>query len=262
MVWTLSILLLCLQAVTWTWANGPLFVLEGSQTSYAQFRQWHGGQNDTLAFEFSSKQKDALLLYSDNNQEREYVQVKLVNGNVMLRYILNYLVFTKFLIQNTLHFRYNWGRGGQVITLKVDAHQDWHSVLIVKNGAETTLVVDQRNKRTLRSNGFKKDNLKSKQYGPRKDSDSLAFGDLHSNGYVFVGGLPSWYSEKMDSVVLPTTLLEPRFRGAVRNLKYRDMRSSTHRIQDMMTYKVSILVLFSLLKGILEPFCAWLLVLK
>lgn len=254
MVWTLSILLLCLQAVTWTWANGPLFVLEGSQTSYAQFRQWHGGQNDTLAFEFSSKQKDALLLYSDNNQEREYVQVKLVNGNVMLRYILNYLVFTNFLIQNTLHFRYNWGRGGQVITLKVDAHQDWHSVLIVKNGAETTLVVDQRNKRTLRSNGFKKDNLKSKQYGPRKDSDSLAFGDLHSNGYVFVGGLPSWYSEKMDSVVLPTTLLEPRFRGAVRNLKYRDMRSSTHRIQDMMTYKVSILVLFSLLKGILEPF--------
>ena len=93
MVWTLSILLLCLQAVTWTWANGPLFVLEGSQTSYAQFRQWHGGQNDSLAFEFgltgsgtsiseaesekgaeeSDGGAEALLLYSDNNQEKEYL---------------------------------------------------------------------------------------------------------------------------------------------------------------------------------------------
>lgn len=60
-------------------------VLEGSQTSYAQFRQWHGGHNDTLAFEFSTQQKDALLLYTDNHQENEYVQIKLVDGNVMLR---------------------------------------------------------------------------------------------------------------------------------------------------------------------------------
>lgn len=107
---------------------------------------------------------------------------------------------------------------------------------IVKNGAETTLVVD-RSKRTLRSNGNHKEGDK-KQYGPRKDSDNLAFGNRHSNGYVFVGGLPSWYSEKMDSVVLPTTLLEPRLRGSVRNLKYRDMRHESERHQDMMAYKV------------------------
>ena len=137
-----------------------------------------------------------------------------------------------------LFYRYNWGRGGQVITLEVDSTKQWHQVAVVKNGAETTLVVD-RNKRTLRSNGNHKNDLKAKQFGPRKDSDTMAFGDLHSNGYVFVGGLPSWYSEKMDSVVLPTTLLEPRFRGSVRHLKYRDMRSSSERIQDMMAYKVS-----------------------
>ena len=64
------------------------FVLEGSQTSYAQFRQWHGGQNDTLAFEFGSTHRDSMLLYSDNNQEREYLQIKLVNGHVMLRYVV------------------------------------------------------------------------------------------------------------------------------------------------------------------------------
>ena len=112
----------------------------------------------------------------------------------------------------------------------------WHQVLVIKSGAETTLVVD-RSSRTLRSNGDHSDKT-AKQFGPRKDSDSLAFGDLYSNGYVFVGGLPSWYSEKMDSVVLPTTLLEPRFRGSVRSLKYRDMKSSSERKQEMMAYKV------------------------
>ena len=147
------------------------------------------------------------------------------------------------------------------MTLPVKPEELWHQVSVVKNGADTTLVVD-RASRTLRSNGDHSTKAalgvdpgdpeggsasgggtgsggsSSKQYGPRKDSDSMAFGDLYSNGYVFVGGLPSWYSEKMDSVVLPTTLLEPRLRGSVRSLKYRDMRSSSERQQDMMAYKV------------------------
>ena len=108
---------------------------------------------------------------------------------------------------------------------------------VIKSGAESTLVVD-RSSRTLRSNGDHK-NSKAKQFGSRKDSDSLAFGDIYTQGYVFVGGLPSWYSEKMDSVVLPTTLLEPRFRGSIRNLKYRNTRSDDEHLQEMMAYKVS-----------------------
>ena len=85
MMWTLCYYVLI--AATHA-AAGNLFVLEGSQTSYAQFRQWHGGHNDTLAFEFSTPhQKDALLLYSDNYQEKEYVQIKLVSNRVMLRYV-------------------------------------------------------------------------------------------------------------------------------------------------------------------------------
>ena len=66
-------------------AASSSFVLEGSQTSYAQFRQWHGGQNDTLSFEFGQSHRDALLLYSDNNQEKEYIQIKLVKNHIMLR---------------------------------------------------------------------------------------------------------------------------------------------------------------------------------
>ena len=56
---------------------------------------------------------------------------------------------------------------------------------VIKSGAETTLVVDIYT-RTLRSNGDHKD-AKAKQFGSRKDSDSLAFGDIYSNGYVFIG---------------------------------------------------------------------------
>ena len=144
---------------------------------------------------------------------------------------------------------------------------------VIKSGTETTLVVD-RSKRTLRTNGDHKD-LKAKQFGSRKDSDSLgksavclqivkkkpswswpiilfiAFGDLYTNGYVFIGGLPSWYSEKMDSIVLPTTLLEPRFRGSIRNLKYRDARSDQEQAQAMMAFKVmAFLDIFGLFLGV------------
>ena len=70
-----------------------------------------------------------------------------------------------------IHFRYNWGRGGQVISLPLDEGVSWHKVNVIKSGTETTLVVD-RSKRTLRTNGDHKD-LKAKQFGSRKDSDSL-----------------------------------------------------------------------------------------
>ena len=81
--WMSLVLVLMTSVTTSTYG----LVLEGSHTSYAQFRQWYGGQNDTLTFEFSTNQSDALLLYSDNNHEKEYLQIKLVGGNVMLRYV-------------------------------------------------------------------------------------------------------------------------------------------------------------------------------
>ena len=80
--WNLNLII---WASIWSRTIEASFVLEGSQTSYAQFRQWHGGQNDTLSFEFKSTYRDALLLYSDNNQEKEYIQIKLVDHHVMLR---------------------------------------------------------------------------------------------------------------------------------------------------------------------------------
>ena len=72
-------------------------VLEGSQTSYAQYRQWHGGgANCSLELEFRTSQPDGLLLYTDNRDLREYMQLKLVNGGVNLRF--------------------NWGDGAHVLS--------------------------------------------------------------------------------------------------------------------------------------------------
>ena len=86
----------------------------------------------------------------------------------------------------------------------------------------------------------------------------MAFGNDSSNSYVFVGGLPSWYGGDiagLENVVLPTVLLEPRFRGAIRNLAYIDARVSDRTalnnpfsvtrqrqlpFQDLIAYKVSV----------------------
>ena len=72
-------------------------VLEGTQTSYAQYRQWHGGgANCSLELEFRTSQPNGLLLYTDNRDLREYMQLKLVNGGVNLRF--------------------NWGDGAHVLS--------------------------------------------------------------------------------------------------------------------------------------------------
>ena len=84
----------------------------------------------------------------------------------------------------------------------------------------------------------------------------MAFGNASTNSYVFVGGLPSWYGGDvagLENVVLPTVLLEPRFRGAIRNLAYKDARANDNTalnnvysisrrnplpLQDLTAYKV------------------------
>ena len=89
----------------------------------------------------------------------------------------------------------------------------------------------------------------------------MAFGNASTNSYVFVGGLPSWYGGDvagLENVVLPTVLLEPRYRGAIKNLAYKDARindntalnniysiSRRNPVQDLTAYKVSMHYLYS-----------------
>ena len=75
------------------------FILEGSRTSYAQFRQWDGssGENSTMELEFRTSKTDSLLLYTDNLEAREYMLLKLVSGGA-----------------SGVSLRFNWGNGPQV----------------------------------------------------------------------------------------------------------------------------------------------------
>ena len=87
-------------------AVSATIVLEGSPTSYAQFRQWSGFSdgsssssspspsfvaNATIEVDFRTEQTDCLLLYADSRDGR-YVQVTIAGGAARLRY--------------------NWGAGG------------------------------------------------------------------------------------------------------------------------------------------------------
>jgi len=65
--------------------SGSSFVLEGSQTSYAQFKPWEGGSNSSIEFEFKTSISNSLLLYTDSPVEKEYLLVKIVDGSVRLR---------------------------------------------------------------------------------------------------------------------------------------------------------------------------------
>ena len=219
--------------------SGSSIVLEGSQTSYAQFRQWDGGPNATLEFELKTSQQNGLLLYTDNANENEYMLLKLVDGNIRLRF--------------------NWGDGAQVLTSKPATpntlldNKSWHKIAVIRSGEETTLLVGQQ-RETYRpilsaprdEEIASEDNpaaVISRTLGRRKDNlstrDASTFGNSSTNSYIFIGGLPSWYGEKLESVVLPTVLLEPRFRGSIRKLKYKDTKSEQPKVQDMMAYKVT-----------------------
>lgn len=81
-------------------AVSATIVLEGSPTSYAQFRQWSGfsdgspssasssssvANNATIEVDFRTEQPDCLLLYADSRDGR-YVQVTIAGGAARLRY--------------------------------------------------------------------------------------------------------------------------------------------------------------------------------
>ena len=140
------------------------FVLEGSKTSYAQFRKWDGGTNSALSFEFRTEQTDGLLLYTDDSSTCDFLEVKLVGSAVRLRF--------------------NTGFGGQILTVGEQKYSDgsWHKVDVIKNGANTTLSVDKASDSVICDG---------------EDLESLVLGNLSSNQYVYVGGLPSWYTTKL-----------------------------------------------------------------
>ncbi|XP_076226293.1 neurexin 1 isoform X6 [Nomia melanderi] len=172
------------------------FVLEGSATSYAQFRKWNAGLNGTLEFEFKTDQGNGLLLYTDDGGTYDFFEVKLV--------------------ESALRLRYNLGGGAQIVTVGHDLGDGhWHKVQITRCNENTTLTVDGVSAvSTSRGKEFE-------------------FGKLAGNSDVYVGGMPSWYNSKLTLLALPSVIFEPRFKGLIRNLVYADGDSIVPRRQEM-----------------------------
>jgi hypothetical protein len=87
------------------------FVLDGTHSSFAQFRKWYTGLNGTLELEFKTEQPNGLVLYTDDGGTYDFFELKLVEG--------------------ALRLRYNLGGGAQIITVGRDLHDGhWHKVQV------------------------------------------------------------------------------------------------------------------------------------
>ena len=98
--------------------------------------------------------------------------------------------------------------------------------------------------------------------GAGAGAGELRLGNSTANSYVYLGGLPPWYSGKLTSLALPSVVFEPRLRGEVslrllkilrklpfipsiifyrqvRNVVYADTEGAGVRHQRMMAYTVS-----------------------
>ena len=197
-------------------ANG--FVLEGSQTSYAQFRKWYSSANASLEFEFLTSQPDGLLLYTDDGGYYDFLEVKLVDGS--------------------LRIRLNLGNGAQISDLgrALNNGHTWHSVRVQRNLSKTLVVLDDKIQVVLPdASKFRPVNR-----NVNKEPSLHEFGgNFSANSFVYVGGLPSFYSTKLSSLALPSAVFEPRFRGSIRNIVYADDETGRPRRQEVMAYKVS-----------------------
>ena len=209
------------------------FILEGSQTSYAQFRKWYSSPNASLEFEFWTSRPYGLMLYTDDGGYYDFLEVKLVDGS--------------------LRIRLNLGNGAQIADLGQDLNSStWHKVKIQRNLTQTRVELDNKIRAILPdSSKFRpvitRQNVNNKHRGGGSSSRVSAVefgGNFSANSFVYVGGLPSFYSTKLSSLALPSAVFEPRFRGSIRNIVYADDETGRPRRQEVMAYKVSSLFFF------------------
>ncbi|KAK6639740.1 hypothetical protein RUM43_008015 [Polyplax serrata] len=183
---------------------GHTFVLDGSPTSYAQFKKWNPGLNGTLEFEFKTNQPNGLLLYTDDGGTYDFIEIKLVEG--------------------ACRIRFNLGGGAKIMAIGENLNDGhWHKVRVKRIVERTSLEVDR-----------------SMIMGTSRGKE-FYFGNVATNSDVFFGGMPPFYNSKLTLLALPSVIFELRFVGAIRNVVYADEHSSVPRRQEMKikNYKCS-----------------------
>ena len=181
------------------------FDFEGSSTSYAKFSSWVPCHNGTVSFEFKTQLPNSLLLYTDSGGTGDYYQLKLVNGKMHLRFKLN--------------------KSSSMLSAGQNLNDNyWHTVDIMRDGRFTTLKVDDIS--------YTREN---KMYNPE-----LVKLQTSSQDYVFIGGLPIEYNEKLSELALPAVTFEPRLKGSVQNLFFSNCGKTLSR-PDMIDHQGIIL---------------------
>ncbi|KOB70283.1 Uncharacterized protein OBRU01_15659, partial [Operophtera brumata] len=84
-VTTMRYVLFCILSLSFN--KNFAFVLD-KQNPYSQFKKWNAGLNGTLELEFKTDQQNGLLLYTDDGGTYDFFELKLVNGQLRLRYNL------------------------------------------------------------------------------------------------------------------------------------------------------------------------------
>lgn len=190
------------------------FDLEGSQTSYAQFRVWQPDPPSTISLEFKTRRPDGIILYTDDGGYYDFLELKLVDGAVRLRFNFGQVP--------GVHVLQSSGGGN------LNDGLAWHKVKVERIDNRVSLQVDEAGKEVMEL-----------RPDPRRKEGGGDFGNVTRNSHVYVGGLPSWFATKLSSLALPSVVFEPRFQGSIRNLIYADPGSGGKpRRQELMAYKV------------------------
>ena len=131
----------------------------------------------------------------------------------------------------------------------------WLQVSIRRNFSRTLVVLDNKIEALLPddTSGTNSNQQLFSYYSNNKEGNGNSeqeFGsNFSANSFVYVGGLPSFYSTKLSSLALPSAVFEPRFRGSIRNVVYADDESGRPRRQEVMAYKVSNFALYVIVIG-------------
>lgn len=171
--------------------------LPGSETSYARYPRWNDCLNASFSFEFKSTQSDkgqVLLWYVDDGGTYDFFEVTMINGRVRL--VLNIVDGKDGNVEINVGHGVNDGR--------------WHKVEVKRRRMETSLKVD---------------GIVESRFSFGSD---FYFGRGH-NSYVYIGGLPSDFTQHLAQLALPSSLFHQRLKGSVRNILYGNCSCHTQR---------------------------------
>uniref|UniRef100_A0A0N5BL40 Neurexin-1 n=1 Tax=Strongyloides papillosus TaxID=174720 RepID=A0A0N5BL40_STREA len=195
---TLSInryyLLLILTFFTFFIVKGSGVILSGSQESYARFPKWAQTFENTLTFEFKTRQKNALLFYTDDgNIQGNFYCLCISDSKLQLDFRIGDDTVEENLVRNVMSIR--------IDDIFVDDNK-WHKFTLFQGWENVKIQVD--------------DIAVFKTITQR----SFIFGNLRTNSDVFIGGIPKDIN-LLQTMSSPLRRYTKRFSGSIKNLIYR-----------------------------------------